>query len=498
MMKETILIVDDEEGIRKVLGISLADRGYTVLTAENATAALDIFAREQPEIVLTDIKMPGMDGIGLLRRLKQANPDTEVVVITGHGDMDLAIKSLKYEATDFITKPIDDADLDRALQKSRERIALRAQLRQYTENLEELLQRKSAYLAAQAPGGAVPQNLFEDLPGYVTVHSADYKITAANRRFKEDFAFDPRTGAVCYELVRNRRAPCEDCPVALTFADSKSHQRELAYQAKTGEDCHLFAWTTPLLEKSGKVGSVMLMAADISPIMDMRDHLSSLGLMIGSVSHSIKGMLTGLDGGIYMLDRGFVKDDADQVSEGLDIVKMMVGRIKNMVLDILYYAKERDLEKMPCRVKAFAEETASIAAPRVAEAQLELACEFSAVLETAEFTVDSDQLRSALVNILENAVDACLEKGDAAPPQIHFRVYPEDTDVVFEIQDNGIGMSTEVQSKIFTLFFSSKATQGTGIGLFITRKIIHQHGGQITVASQPGAGTLFRVTIPRD
>jgi signal transduction histidine kinase len=412
--------------------------------------------------------------------------------------MDLAIKSLKYEATDFITKPIDDGDLDRALQKSRERIVLRAQLRQYTENLEDLLQRKSAYLASKAPDGAVPQNLFEDLPGYVTVHSAEYKITAANRRFKDDFAFDPRTAAVCYELVRHRHTPCENCPVTQTFADAKSHQCELAYRTATGRDCQLFAWTTPLLEKSGKVGSVMLMAADISPIMDMRDHLSSLGLMIGSVSHSIKGMLTGLDGGIYMLDRGFVKDDADQVSEGLDIVKMMVGRIKNMVLDILYYAKERDLNKSPCRLKAFAEETAAIVQPRAAAARFELDCDFSAVLEDDTFTADSDQLRSALVNILENAVDACLEKGDASPPQIQFRVFPGDADVVFEIQDRGIGMRAEVQAQIFTLFFSSKSTQGTGIGLFITRKIIHQHGGQITVNSQPGEGALFRITIPRE
>jgi FixJ family two-component response regulator/nitrogen-specific signal transduction histidine kinase len=498
MPKPKILIVDDEAGIRKVLGISLADRGYAVLTAENANDALLTFAREQPEIVLTDIKMPGMDGIELLRRLKQDNPNTEVVVITGHGDMDLAIKSLKYEATDFITKPIEDTALDRALQKSHERIRLRDQLRQYTENLEDLLRRKSEHLAVQTQNGAMPSNLFEDLPGYVTVHDAAYHITAANSRFKGDFDFDPRSGAVCYELVQGRKTPCDACPVAQTFADAKSHQSELAYKTKTGKDCHLFAWTTPLREKTGKVGAVMLMATDISPIMDMRDHLSSLGLMIGSVSHSIKGMLTGLDGGLYMLDRGFVKDDADQVSEGLDIVKMMVGRIKNMVLDILYYAKERDLTKSTCPVKEFVEETASIVRPRVAEAQIELAYDFSEVLETEAFTVDADQLRSALVNILENAVDACLEKADAAPPQIYFRAYLEDTDVVFEIEDNGVGMSTEVQSKIFTLFFSSKSTQGTGIGLFITRKIIHQHGGRITVTSEPGEGTLFRITIPID
>ncbi len=147
-MKETILLVDDEEGIRKVLGISLEDSGYNVLTAENGEEALRIFRAENPEIVLTDIKMPGMDGIEVLRKIKLENPDTEVIVITGHGDMYLAIKSLKYEATDFITKPVDDDDLERALQKSHERIMIRQQLKEYTENLEGLVHKKSEMLAS--------------------------------------------------------------------------------------------------------------------------------------------------------------------------------------------------------------------------------------------------------------------------------------------------------------------------------------------------------------
>jgi len=495
MMKEKILIVDDEEGIRKVLRISLADRGYHVLTAENATEALRVFSRDQPGIVLTDIKMPGMDGIGLLRRLKQTNPDTEVVVITGHGDMDLAIKSLKYEATDFITKPIDDADLDRALQKSHERILLRAQLRQYTENIENLLKQKSESLATLTPD-SVQQNLFEALPGYVTVHDTNFQITSANRRFRDDFDFDPSGGGICYEIVRERTTPCDNCPVARTFADGKSHESELTYNTRTGKACHLFAWTTPLREKTGKVGGAMLMATDISPILDMRDHLSSLGLMIGSVSHSIKGLLTGLDGGVYMLDRGFNKDDTNQIGEGLDIVKMMVGRIKNMVLDVLYYAKERELETSPCKVMDFAEETASIVQPRLAKPPLTLACDFAPELRDRVFNIDEGQLRSALVNVLENAVDACRDNVDEPHPRIIFRVYIEQKDVIFDIQDNGIGMSDEVQAKIFTLFFSSKSTQGTGIGLFITHKIIHQHGGEITVTSQPGQGAKFHIRIP--
>ncbi|MGD2185014.1 MAG: response regulator, partial [Desulfobacterales bacterium] len=88
-MEKSILLVDDEEGIRKVLRIALSDMGFRVFTAKNGVEALRIFKDERPPIVLTDIKMPEMDGIELLRRLKQLSTDTEVIMITGHGDMDL-------------------------------------------------------------------------------------------------------------------------------------------------------------------------------------------------------------------------------------------------------------------------------------------------------------------------------------------------------------------------------------------------------------------------
>lgn len=145
-MKETILLVDDEIGILKVLGISLSDRGYRVLTAQNGEEALRIFGEEKPAVVLTDIKMPGMDGIQLLQEIKSAAPDVEVIMITGHGDMELAIRSLQYEASDFITKPISDEALGIALKRAGEKIISREKLKEYTENLEKLVEEKSRKL----------------------------------------------------------------------------------------------------------------------------------------------------------------------------------------------------------------------------------------------------------------------------------------------------------------------------------------------------------------
>ena len=131
-----LLLVDDEEGIRKVLGISLTDEGYEVQTAENGIRALELFEGSQYLLVITDIKMPGMDGIRLLQEIKRRNPMTEVIIITGHGEMDLAIEALKLEASDFITKPINTEALSVALHRAKEKIQIKKKLSEYTENLE--------------------------------------------------------------------------------------------------------------------------------------------------------------------------------------------------------------------------------------------------------------------------------------------------------------------------------------------------------------------------
>jgi DNA-binding NtrC family response regulator len=100
-----LLLIDDEEGIKKLLSMSLRNEGYDVITADNGQSGIELFELENPSIVLTDIKMPGMDGIDVLRRIKRINPDAEVIIITGHGDMEQAVKSIQLEASDFISKP---------------------------------------------------------------------------------------------------------------------------------------------------------------------------------------------------------------------------------------------------------------------------------------------------------------------------------------------------------------------------------------------------------
>lgn len=120
---EKILIIDDEKPTLAMFQLFLKAQGYQVITAESGQEGILLFEREKPPIVLTDIKMPGMDGLTILKNIKQISPDTEVIMTTGHGDAELAKQAMALDAADFLLKPIKREALDAALSKARRRIA---------------------------------------------------------------------------------------------------------------------------------------------------------------------------------------------------------------------------------------------------------------------------------------------------------------------------------------------------------------------------------------
>ncbi len=121
---EKILVIDDEKTTLRMFSLFLENFGYEMLGAESGEEGLEIFKKERPNLVLTDIKMPTMDGIEVLQRIKELAPDTEIIVITGHGDMDLALKALNLDAADFVSKPIKHSDLNQALERAKSKLEI--------------------------------------------------------------------------------------------------------------------------------------------------------------------------------------------------------------------------------------------------------------------------------------------------------------------------------------------------------------------------------------
>lgn len=635
-MRYSVLLVDDEDGIRTVLGLSLADMGYHVHTAASGEEALRIFDEVKPDIVLTDIKMPGVSGIELLERIKKRSPETEVIMITGHGDLELAIQSIKKDATDFITKPINDDVLEIALGRAHERITMRASLRHHTQNLEQMVEEQATRLVVQErqlaalqvaegfadgmralcnsidgaegmftqlpcfvavhnaqmeiiasnplfkerlssgigarswdvypyckgtgdeacpvskvietgegqrcqefvrdkDGNDIPvivnaapildnngeielvleiaaditevkrlqeelrltrhryQQLFEESPCYISVQNRDLKIVASNRLFRDDF--DETAGCFCHEVYAHRKTPCAGCPVIQTFEDGQPHQFETAVTSRRGEQRNVLVWTAPIRDANGKITEVMEMSTDITQLRTLQDRLSNLGLLLGSTAHGIKGLLTALDGGVYRLGTGIEKSNQERIKDSYQDIRHLVERLRKMVLDILYYAKKRALQWEVVVASKITEDIAALVEPKAREAGIGFSVDIAP--DTGTFEADAGAFSAAMVNLLENAVDACKTSRRREAHAVSFSVRSVGDEVEFSVQDNGIGMDRETREKLFTLFFSSKGSSGTGIGLFVANQVVQQHGGKIAVTSETGLGSTFSITMPK-
>lgn len=124
-----VVIIDDEKDIRDVMAMMIGDSGYSVETASDGIAGVDLCNKILPQIVITDIRMPGMDGIKVLETLKKDIPDIEVIVATAFGEMDIAIRALQLDASDFITKPVSRDAFFTALTRAKERFTARKKLK---------------------------------------------------------------------------------------------------------------------------------------------------------------------------------------------------------------------------------------------------------------------------------------------------------------------------------------------------------------------------------
>ena len=337
------------------------------------------------------------------------------------------------------------------------------------------------------------RQLFEEVPCYITIQDRDLHIIEANRQFREDFG--DVLGCKCYQVYMHRTEECLPCSVKQTFQDGQVHQIEEVVTSRDGQQMNVLVYAAPIRDGGGEIISVIEMSTNISQIRQLQSQLTSLGLVISSISHGIKGLLTSLDGGIYLVNSGLEKNNQERVKQGWQMVERNVARIKTMVLDLLYYAKDRDpdLEWIPTLMVA--EEVCELMQGKAKEYGIDFQCAFDP--GAGHFAVDAKAIRSLLVNLIENALDACRVDKKKNKHQIKIRLkgYPEF--VEFEVYDNGIGMDQETRERAFSLFFSSKAGDGTGLGLFISNKIVQAHGGEIKLESELNKGTRVTIQLPR-
>ncbi len=481
-MVKQILIIDPDASFSNALAVYLERQFYEVYKAHALESALTYLDSTAPEVVISDPFFEKKDVFGLLRALKNSDPTRQLIVLTHPNNIDRAMSELGNKASDYLTKPVNSKALDIALEHARKWIYL--QFRSSNRGVvSHLKYRNNLY-----------EQLFDEVPCFISVQDFEFRITAANRKFKTHFG--DVVGEYCYKVYKHRTAPCSHCPVAMTFKDGNPHSTEEVVTAHGGRQFHVVTWTAPIRDSHGQITQVIEMSTDITQIRHLQNHLEALGIMLGSMSHGVKGMLTALDGGIYQMESGMKRKDEQRIQHAFGIIKDMSARIRDMVLDILYYAKSREVNYQKIAVQRLIEDISRTVAPTAEKNKI--VYEITTEGDLGEIYIDSHWFHSALVNILENAIDACREDASKPHHRVTFSVkaLPDDG-IVFDISDNGIGVDRETREKMFTLFFSSKGAKGTGLGLFIANHVIQQHGGSVEVESEPGKGSRFIIRVPR-
>ena len=131
-----ILVVDDEAAMREVVQMRLMEWGFDVCLAEDGIQGKELVESQDPDIVISDVLMPQISGMDLLRFLKAGNPDRPIILVTAQATVDLAVEAMKQGANDFITKPIDYSKLKLILQAAEQEVQQRQESRKLASQLE--------------------------------------------------------------------------------------------------------------------------------------------------------------------------------------------------------------------------------------------------------------------------------------------------------------------------------------------------------------------------
>lgn len=246
------LIVDDDEKFRGVLSRRLAKRGFTLDQAESGEACLSILENGPVDVVILDVRMPGMNGLEVLRQIKARWPETEVILLTGHASVQDGIEGIRSGAFDYLTKPLDLEHLVCKIDQAYSRIRMAEQGRKEAESRF--------------------QTLLQSTTDYVVAVNRNHQIIMCNNLFINEFGNNHRV--YCYKAWKGRDEACDGCLVEASFQDGESHTSEESVVRKDGRMAQLFAKSTPVLDGKGNVAYVLVTATDVTLKRRLQDELS--------------------------------------------------------------------------------------------------------------------------------------------------------------------------------------------------------------------------------
>jgi len=333
----TILTMDDAEILREAMTLYLENKGFRVLQAENGRIGLELVASEHPDLVLVDLRMPEMDGMEVLARLREIAPDTPSIVVSGTGRLHDALEAIRLGAWDFVTKPMPDMDvLLHAVNKALDRARLMAENARYQKGLETEIALRTRDLE-DARSRLEEQNLFlqtliESIPNPLFCQDRDGRFLGGNESFCRLMGLgrEKLAGRVPEEVLPPSRAGLFARVDLAGLARTGPVDVETAFVAASGEVRHLVLGKSVFPDASGQPAGMVGVLSDFTALERARElaerALEEKNVLLKEIHHRVKNNL--------QIILGFISIQAEDAANAAERERFsrLETRIRSMAL----------------------------------------------------------------------------------------------------------------------------------------------------------------------
>jgi signal transduction histidine kinase/DNA-binding response OmpR family regulator len=545
-----VLVVDDEPEVAEVCQEFLAGEGYELTVAASGEEAMRLLPVLQPEVILTDINLPGVSGLEVMRFAKSIDPDACVVVVTGYASASTAIDALREGAYDYVTKPFDLDAVHKIVKGGVEHRRLKVENRELIEELRrknEILQhhehelRERVRLATSQMsslyevGKEISANL-ELGPRLAVMTERAAEMTGAGVALvyvrlegTEEFRAAAAHGAALAANPGDRphfvsgegelgRSAAELMPVRRVRSAGEAPLGAPGLRQPAGEALlaaplvaeNQVIGVLALLDKPGGFteddeGFMALFASQAAIAIrnsQLFEHTKSLDRLksefVAVVSHEIRTPLTSVRGAVELLGDDRYFHNTEQQGKLLHIARANAERLLVLIGDILDFSK-LEAASLPMTIERQRLEPVVTQATQnlrtlIEERRIQL--EVHLTPDLPDVLLDPHRIGQVITNLMSNAI-----KFSAPEGRIEVSAGPAGGTVRVAVRDHGEGIAPQDLPKLFQKFsqVDSAATRrhgGTGLGLVICKGIVEQHGGQISVESRLGEGSTFSFTLP--
>jgi PAS domain S-box-containing protein len=507
--KGSILVVDDDvESLRLMIGI-LEKEGYRVRACDSGRLALRAVAAEPPELILLDVRMPGLDGLELCRQLKASPGSREIplMFISASVEFEERVQALALGAVDFVSKPFRSAELLARVRNHLELGRLRAQLElqvgkrtaELREALEHLRESEERF-----------RTMADTAPVLIWIAGPDQLRTFFNKGW---LGFRGRT---MEQELRNGWLdglhPDDRERYLSSYASAFQERRpfEIEYRLlrADGEYRWMLSREVPRFAHGGVLEGYVGSCVDVTEAWRTqeaafdRQRVESLRVLTGGLAHDFKNLLASILAQAELAEM--------TLAEGLPPIEEVAG-IKAIALgasgivgQMMIYSGREQENLEACDVTRLVEQMVELlraSIPKRVRLKTDLRNGLPAVWG------NSTRIREIAMNLVLNASEAIGEAGG----EVHISTarvtggvelapdsgtsLPEGDYVRLRVSDTGCGMTEELRARVFDPFFTTKSG-GHGLGLAVIHGIAHSHGGAVHVISAPGHGSTFEVLLP--